>query len=177
MESEHTGKESSLWKARIIATGIMLILALLGLIVTDVSQDESWNYWRIVVPIYALTSLVLSWYVRKKKGIPQGISIWQELLHWGSLLLAVYLVSVCVHIGLYGRFAAALQIVTLLALTTFIAGIYIDIAMIPIGILLGVFVSIAAFLEVYLYFIMIPVIIIALFIVLLMVKKRKKRAL
>lgn len=53
-------------------------------------------------------------------------TIWHELVQWFGLALAVYLVSIFVNIGLIGRFEAGLVVLTMLALNTFITGIYVE---------------------------------------------------
>ena len=145
------------WLARLIISMTMLILALIGLILSDVYQDGSWNYWRIMVPVFAGLCLWLSWYLRRKEHSMSIAKVWHEIVHWFGLFIAVYLVSLFVNVGLLGRFEGGIVVITLLALTTFIAGVYIEMTFAIIGILLGVFSAAAAFLQVYLYSVMIPV--------------------
>ena len=83
-------------------------------------------------------------------------TIWHELAQWFGLILAVYLISTFVNIGLMGRFEAGLVVLTLLALTIFIAGIYVETTFILIGLLLGIFAAGAAVLAAYIYTIMLP---------------------
>ncbi len=117
---------SQAWKARSITGCLLLILAFIGLIITDVRHDGGWFYWRLLIPVYAIASLWLSWYLRKKNhGLGLKL-IWQELLHWLGLVLAVLLLSSLVNIGIIGRFEAGLIILIMLALTTFLAGIYTE---------------------------------------------------
>ena len=64
MENIKTHKHP--WKSRFIVSIILLVLAFLGLIITDVTKDGGWIYWRIITPIFAIVSLWLSWYLRKR---------------------------------------------------------------------------------------------------------------
>ena len=145
------------WLARFVVSGLMILLAFIGLIVASLRQDGAWQYWRIMVPIFTVLSLWLSWYLRKKKHSFTAVKIWHEILHWLSLIVSVYFVSLFVDLGIMGRVQASLQVIILLALTTFIAGIYIEITFMPIGVLLGLFTLAAAWAEEYLYTILLPI--------------------
>ena len=109
-----------------------------------------------MVPIFAILCLFLSWYLRRKQKIITSTTIWHELVQWFGLALAVYLVSIFVNIGLIGRFEAGLVVLTMLALNTFITGIYVESTFFVIGILLGLFAAGAALLAAYIYTIMLP---------------------
>ncbi|QVL57314.1 MAG: hypothetical protein KFB93_08015 [Simkaniaceae bacterium] len=144
------------WKMRLMIAIIMLGLSFIGLVVSDIRQNGAWNYWRVMVPIFAILCLFLSWYLRKKQKIMSATTIWHELVQWFGLALAVYLVSIFVNIGLIGRFEAGLVVLTMLALNTFITGIYVESTFFVIGILLGLFAAAAALLAAYIYSIMLP---------------------
>ena len=102
-------------------------------------------------------------------------TLWHECVHWLGLVLAVYLISVFVKIGLMGRFEAGLVVLVLLALTTFIAGIYLEPTFFVIGIFLGLFALTAALLAEYLYVIMIPLTLGGVILLGWLARKRKRR--
>ena len=162
------------WTTRLIASGILLVLAFLGLIITDIEKDGGWLYWRIITPVYAIVALWLSWYLRKKNHAISVVSIWHEIFHWIGLILAIYLVSRFVNIGLMGRFEAGLVVLTLLALTTFLAGIYIEITFVFIGLILGFFAYGIAFLNQYLYAIMLPLVGVVAGVIFFVVYRKKR---
>jgi cation transport ATPase len=161
------------WKMRLLVSLVMLILSFIGLIVSDVRRNGAWNYWRVMVPIYALLSIFLTWYLRHKKQKLSSTTIWHELVQWIGLGLAVYLTSVFVNIGLMGRFEAGLVVLTLLALTLFISGIYVEPTFILMGLLLGLFAAAAALLVAYLYTIMLPLTIVAALVLIWIVRRKK----
>lgn len=136
---------------------IMLGLSFVGLIVSDIRQNGAWNYWRVMVPLFAVLCLFLSWYLRHKQRLISPTTIWHELLQWFGLALSVYLISVFVKIGLMGRFEAGLVVLTLLSLNIFITGIYVEATFFIIGIVLGLFALAAAVMAEYLYTIMLPI--------------------
>ncbi len=149
------------WKVRLFVGMVMLLMGFIGLIVTDIMKDGAWSYWRITAVVYALLSLVLSWHLKRTGWRKELVTVWQEILHWGGLMLAIALVSYIVSLGLQGRYVASLQVLTLLALATYLAGVYFEPSFIPIGIVLGLFAAGLAFFNVYLYGILVPVTIVA----------------
>ncbi|MBP9841535.1 MAG: hypothetical protein KBC64_03810 [Simkaniaceae bacterium] len=159
------------WKARFSVAFIMIILAFVGLIVTDIHRDRAWEYWRLMAVVFAALCIGLSVYLRKKQAI-SAVSIWHEIVHWGGLGAAIYLVSFLVGLGIMGRFEAALMVLTLLALTTFLAGVYTEISFVMIGILLGCFVAGIAYIEEYLYGILLPLMVVAAGVLVYMFKTR-----
>jgi hypothetical protein len=89
-------------------------------------------------------------------------TIWHEILHWGAVVGAVYILSVFVDIGLMGGFLAGIVMMLMLALATFIAGIYIENTFLLVGVALGAFSLVVAMFSEYLYAILLPVIFIAI---------------
>ena len=154
-DTNHTPKHP--WKARFIVGMIMVCLSFVGLVVTDLWKNGAWNYWRFVAPVYAAMCLWLSWYLRKKQHSISFSKLWHEIAHWIALILAVFLFSIYTEMGLMGRFESGLAILTLLALTIFLGGIYIEPSFLIIGLLLGLFSAGAAFMAAYLYTVMLPI--------------------
>lgn len=153
--------ESHPWRVRLIVGLIMLVFAFIGLIVTDLWKDGAWNYWRYMSPVYALMSLWLSW-SRRKSGHELAMTLWHEVAHWLGLIGAVWLMTGFVTLGLIGRFEASMQVLVLLALTVFTNGIYTEHSFIIIGIALGLLAAVVAFINKYLFAIMLPVLALAL---------------
>ena len=160
------------WRARLFVGLLMLLFSFAGLIISDVVKDGAWVYWRSMVPVYALLSIGLSCYLRRHVDKKTAITIWHEILHWLGLVIAVYLVSMFVNMGLIGRFEAGLEVLVMLALTTFLAGIYNDMIFMIIGVLLGCFTSGAAFFTEYLYTIMLPLTLVAALVMFYMIYHR-----
>jgi hypothetical protein len=170
-------EEPHFWKLRVVLTISLLLFALIGLVLTDISSTWGWHYWRVMVPVYAIFSISLSAYLRSKKEREPKSALWQDITMWAVSLLSIYVVSIYVHIGMMGRFNAALQVLTLLALTTCMAGIFIELTFLPLGIVLGGFAVAAAFAEVYLYSIVIPFTVIAIIAMIFLFRPRKKNIL
>lgn len=161
------------WKARLVVCLLLLLFSVIGLIFTDISPKSAWNYWRVMVPIFAVLCLWLSWYLRRKNYSTVNFThtFWQEILHWIALMVAVYLIMLLVDDGLMGRLEAGLVVLILLAFSIFVAGIYIDVSFMWIGIVLGIFVALASFVTAYLSIIMIPVAIIAAVVIFFLIRR------
>jgi hypothetical protein len=140
---------------------IMLMLAFVGMMITHVKTSEGWDYWRWTVGIYALLALWLSWYMKRQTKAIAPFTIVHELIHWAGVIGAVFLVATYVHMGIISRYAAGLFDLTLLSLGIFLAGIYIERTFIFIGIVLGLLGIFTAFINQYIYIVMIPLIFIA----------------
>jgi hypothetical protein len=163
-------------KLRFAVALLMLALGFLGVVLTDIESDGAWHYWRALAVIYAALSLALSLYL-KHQGLKASLfTIWHEIAHWLGLILAISVVSYFVNIGLISRFVASLQILPLLALATYLAGIYIEMSFIPIGISLGCFAVGIAFLDQYLYNILIPLTLLALIILAIIIHRSHQKS-
>lgn len=139
------------WMARLIVCAIMLVLSFVGLVFTNVKASGAWNFWCWTAPVYALSAIWLSWYLRRRTESRSLLTVWYELLHWVGYITFLFLTSLFVKQGLVGRFEAALFALTLTSFSTFLAGVYIETTFLFIGILLGGFAALVAFVEEYFY--------------------------
>lgn len=149
-------------KGRLIVVGILLLLGFCGVILTDVSKTGAWQYWRLLVIVYAVLSIGLSIHLRKRGWKSTLFTVWHEIAHWFGLIGALTVVSYSVTTGLIGRFEASVLTLLLLALTTYLAGIYTEPTFIFLGLMLGSFAAVITFLDAYLYNILFPLVAVAL---------------
>ena len=163
------------WLARVIIGITMLILSFVGVVITNISALHAWAYWRAIPPLFGLMCLWLSWYLRRRRETVSPITIGHEILHWVGLNVAVFLVVAFVNMGLISRLIASFQILTLLSLTIYLAGIYIEVTFVPLGILLGLFALTMAYIQTYLYLLLIPVVIITAAIIYWLAKRKKPK--
>ena len=145
------------WKARLYVGIVMLILSFFGLIVTELKQDGAWYYWRCLCVVFAALSIGLHLYLRKREQVSFLGTIWDEIFHWLGLFLAVIIISVMVEVGIIGRFLSSITVLMLLALTTYLAGIYMEITLVFVGLLLGALALGLSIVSAYLYPIVIPI--------------------
>lgn len=161
------------WKIRFSIGLVMLVLAFLGMIITDIKLEWAWGYWQVIVPVYAALSIVLSFYLRHMKLRTAVVTIWCEVLHWGGLIGAVFLIAFLVKIGFVSRFQAGVEVLVLLALATFLAGVYFEPVFMLVGLILGLLVMAVALVTQNVYLVLIPLALIAL-VALVLISRRKK---
>ncbi|MBI3211849.1 MAG: hypothetical protein HYZ47_04100 [Simkania negevensis] len=145
------------WKARILVGFLILFLSFIGLVISNLAQEGAWTYWRIMVPFFALLCLGLSWFLRRDRKGLTSLTIWHEVIHWLGLMFAVYLISIFVDTGLMERFVGSLVILTMLGLTIFVLGVYVEAILFLIGLSLGLFALAAALLTTYIYTVILPI--------------------
>jgi hypothetical protein len=162
-------------KVRLFVALLMLTLGFFGVVVTDIRRDGAWNYWKYLAIAYAVLSLALSWHLKKNGWRTSLLTLWHEIAHWAGLIAAVYTASYLVHIGMIGRFEASLLILLLLALATYLAGIYIETSFLFIGVILGGFAAAIAFVDEYLYNILLPLTLLAAILLILFVRHTHKK--
>lgn len=131
------------WKARLGVGIAMLALAFLGVLLTFFLTNGGWEYWTWIAPVYAILVLGLSWYIRREKEIAHPI--WHEMLHWLGLFIAVLLIILYVHLGIVSKNMGALFVLTLLAFSVFIAGVYVEKTFLLIGAVLALFALMVAY--------------------------------
>ncbi len=96
----------------------MLILALVGVVFR-----LSVIYWIVLIPVFAVLSVAAVW---KKVNNPNehlGL-VYRQALDWCALLLALYLLYNGGIQGVLNANATSLAMMTLLALGTFVAGVW-----------------------------------------------------
>ncbi|MEI8300254.1 MAG: hypothetical protein WCG10_01400 [Chlamydiota bacterium] len=162
------------WKARFIVGTLIIILSFFGLVLTDLWQKTSWIYWRATAITSALLCLWLSWHLRKEFHSFSFTSLIRECFLWIAFLGSIFLLSLFVKVGVMGTFAAELSIVTMLAFTLLIAGIYIEPSLLITGIVLALFALGAAYLHLYLYTILLPIAVVSIALLLLLAYYTKK---
>ncbi len=175
MEEHH--EQHPAWKLRFIVGVIMLCLALLGMMVTDIKSEGAWLYWRVATPVYALLSIGLSVYLRHKELKKTVWTIWHEIFHWIGLLLSVLLVHLLIEMGFVSRYQAGIEVLLLLSLATFLAGVYTEPTLIVIGFALGLLIVVIGFLNQYLYFLLIPIILLGALSIYWMSRHKKQETL
>ena len=164
------------WKARFVVGIIMIVLSFVGLILSNLSDGGAEMYWKIVTPLFAILSIWLSCYLRRKGNSFSLATLVREVFHLIAMLLAVFLFCLFVKTGTMGKFAADIAILTTLALTLFIAGIYIEPSFIFIGIAMGLFSAGASYMAAYLYTALLPIAVLAIIILFVFAYFKRKKA-
>lgn len=163
------------WRSRMIVSTILLLLSLIGVIITCADRTSSFSRWYWTGAVVAFAVLCL-WLNRIDLPAPRrvkGLAVWHAVLHWGALLVIILHVHLLVYAGIADNITAGLVILMLLALTTFLAGIYYDSTFILLGILLFILGIVATLL--YQYILPVAVVaVIAVAVVIFFLYRKKK---
>jgi hypothetical protein len=160
-ENNHSEKKpwipvSHPWRWRFIIGVLMFSMAFVGVVLTIIKQQGAWAYWRFLSCFFALLSLALSAHLKKYTWRDSLVTVWHEIFHWLGLILAIGLLSNMVNLGILSPFAASLQVITLISLATFLAGVYIERSFLFIGGLMGAFALLLSYISIYSYLFAIP---------------------
>ena len=160
VQDDHTLKQG---KVRLVVSSILLLLSLVGVLISCLDRESSFSrwYWSGTVIIFAILSIWLSRKDPAKSKRITGLTLWHGALHWLALLIIIFHVHVLVWSGITDNITAGLVILLLLALTTFLAGLYYD----STFALLGIILFILAIFTTLLYKYVVLVVIIALIII------------
>ncbi|MEA1929025.1 MAG: hypothetical protein U9N73_12535, partial [Candidatus Auribacterota bacterium] len=106
-------------RARLTASSIMLVLALIGVIITCLDRDSSVSrwYWTGGVVLFAILSLWLARVDSPKSRRVKGLTVWHGIVHWLALLVIILHVHLLVYAGIADNITAGLVILMLLSLT------------------------------------------------------------
>lgn len=139
---------------------ILLLLAVIGIAMTNIARPYGLHYWLAMVPIFALVSIYDGWSKARSAGIKPTAILKLQLLHWLGSALAVYLVYLLEYTGRMGREAAGLATLTTVALTTFLAGIHFSWRFCVLGFLLGATVAAGAFWQEFFWLLIAPTVVV-----------------
>lgn len=141
----------------------LIVLATVGIAITNFRPLESFYFWVAMVPVFGLTSLYIGWTKARKRG--EGITriLRIQLLHWGGLLAAIGLIYLLyTKTGRIDNNQLALLTLLSLALATFLAGVHFEWRFMVVGVILGAAVAGAAVIEQVIWMIVIPIAVIVL---------------
>jgi len=133
---------------------VLLLFSIGGAVITDFSPQDAYLYWLIMIPVFGFGSMLAGWAQTRRKGKVRGYGFAElvkiQSLHWGGVLCTVIGVFVLRHLRFFDETAAALLILLILALATFLDGIRIGWRFSLIGLFLGIASMIIAYVEQFL---------------------------
>jgi hypothetical protein len=138
----------------------LLALSAIGIAVTNIWPIQSFWFWAVMVPIFGASSIYMGWSKARQRG--EGVTriLRIQLLHWIGLLATVLLIYfLFTNTSRIDSNQLALTTLIALALTTFLAGVHFDWRFMVIGIVLGAAVAVVAFMEQYIWVIIIPIVV------------------
>jgi hypothetical protein len=131
--------------------GGLLILAILGIGITDVSPTRSYGYWIVMVPVFGGAC---AW-MGRDRGRRDGQSRWSflqvELFYWLSVLAAIQVVYFLFRSGRIDGENTGLILLLILALSVFQAGFRLGWRLCALGLLLAVALLLATYLKTFIW--------------------------
>lgn len=157
----------------LIVVGLFL-LAGLGIAISDFSPQYGLWFWVGTTMVFAAVSLFYGFSRRKAQGQTGLRSLPSWILHWLGLLLGLFLILFLETSGRMNAADVGLVSLLLVATVTFLAGVHGDWRFGIVGILLGLTVGAAAYVEEYFWMMLIPFIL-AVIVGILWVWRRRKQ--
>jgi hypothetical protein len=104
----------------------MLVLALVGVGITQIEHTGGRLYWLFLVVVYAGIGAAWAGYRAKEHGAPMWPMVRAQLLHWLGALVAINIVLLFESVDIASRGAAADYSLLILALSCYLSGIYFN---------------------------------------------------
>lgn len=126
---------------------LLLLLSLIGIAITNFSAEDGYGYWLIMVLVFALLAISISWLQSKNRDIDLGSIAKEQSLHWLSTVLIASGAFFLQKSGRLDEFSASLVVLLILALATMLDGIRIGWQFSLVGFFLAACAVIVAFVE------------------------------
>jgi hypothetical protein len=136
---------------------VLLALSGIGIGITDFSPAKALWYWLAMAPVFGGVCIYLEWSrTADRQGRSAFAIVRKQLFHWLGFLVAIYLVFLLHSTGRMNDADAGLVALLTLALSAFFAGLHSDWRICLVGIVLGAAVAGAAWVEEFLWMLLIP---------------------
>jgi hypothetical protein len=127
----------------------MLLLALVGMGLSQALEKGAWEYWLFVVVVYAALGLWRSTSKARQAGRTVRTLISRELAHWAILLGFLAVLLLLERREIINRQSASDVALLLLAFSCCLAGVHFDWLLLIVGVALTVMLVATATLEQY----------------------------
>lgn len=126
---------------------VMLSMAVLGIGLVTFTGEPFGFYWELLTPVYCAICIYVGW--RNAPTRHERIKlIWTQILHWAAFLVAMWLIYSPALRSLVDVNATGLNLMTILALATFVAGVHAEAWQIcVVGVILAIFVPAMAIIQ------------------------------
>lgn len=138
----------------------IMLLALLGVGITDYNAASAHGYWRyLMLAMAVLTTLWGVWRTRKL-GLAQGSKLlYQQSILWGSTLVAMLVIYLLQAEGRLDFEITGLMVLLVLALATFIDGMLVSWKLYIVGLVLLLALLLATYVEAFLWMIVLAAVV------------------
>lgn len=121
-----TNRVESVLLQRVPIVGVLSVLVMIGLFLTNVSHLHARYYWSAMFPIFGIVSV---WHELSGPNSNPG-PLWKrtlrQVLHWLGPIAAVQIIFLQLARGQMDADAVALVTLVILAVTCFMAGVHMD---------------------------------------------------
>lgn len=148
-EPQETINTSAGWKTQFYVLCAMLLMALVGMGLSQAMENGAWAYWLFVVVVYAGLGMWRTTRKAKQEGRPVKALISRELIHWSVLLAFLGILLLLERREIIDRESASDFALLLLAFSCCLAGLHFDWLLLIMGIVLTVMLVAMATLEQY----------------------------
>ncbi|CAD6880100.1 hypothetical protein [Methylomonas albis] len=104
---------------------LLILLSLGGIFITDFSPDDGYGYWLLMVFVFGVLSVFVSWLQTKRKDVDFGDILKSQAMHWFHTIIAVGAASLLNKSGQLQGLSADLVILLILGLSTMLDGYHI----------------------------------------------------
>lgn len=163
----------NLWKSRLIIATLMILLSLTAILISYFSSKLFETYNQIMAALFTILAIGLQTRINKYTKNKPVINIWHYWLHWAGLLIMIYITTLFKSSGIMDSNQVGLLSLCLIALTTFLAGVYFDPVFLLIGITLGALATCTALFHDHLFLFMFPTLIITGIIIIMIIIRQK----
>lgn len=130
---------------------LLVILSLLGIVITDFNQHDGYGYWTIMVVVFGLLAIFVSWLQAKTGDNAFGEIAKEQGLHWLHTLIVVGAASLIIKSGHMSEISASLVILLILGLATMLDGMRIGWQFTLVGFFLVISATIVAYVEKFIF--------------------------
>lgn len=117
--------EASLLR-RLLIVGVLSVLVMIGLFLTNVSHLHARYYWSVMFPVFGIVSLRHELAGPNTNAGPVWRRILRQVLHWLGPIVAVQIIFLQLARGQMDADSVALVTLVILAVTCFMAGVHMD---------------------------------------------------
>jgi hypothetical protein len=128
-----------------------IILAVIGLAVTNLSPIISFWYWLTMIPVFACTAIFSEWSHARQEGTSVVNLVAIQVAHWSGALIALLATYSFWANGRWGNEDTGLVILLTLAITTFLDGPHCGWRFYLAGIFLFIVAIISAYLKYFMW--------------------------
>lgn len=113
---------------------LMVVWAVGGLAYTDIYPDNSIPFWQVTTVAFGIIAIIR---VYHEGGPGRHVLALKQVAHWGAFLVAMILLHIHFVTDLVSGDLLGIAMMTLLALATFLDGVYVDWRFCIVGAVMG----------------------------------------